>query len=634
MYKAPEIYVKNQPKCILPSSFFTGRFPPDVHPDSLDYQQWWAEEIKKCKEGWKDGGYYLTGPHYYFLNHKKINMLDEHNKPVIDHPYFSMMDAEVFQEMEDARKAGQGFIMITARGFGKSFIADTIAEHEFIFQPASEIIISSSADFFSKELWFKIKLGLNSAPDEIRPNLLSDTKDYLESGIRWKNPDTGKERIIGYRSKMHRIVYDNSAGKTRGTRPNIHIFEEIGSWTGSASLIDCYNMTSPSWWRGKYFTSFPILIGTGGMMAQGGSEDAKIMFEDPEAFNLRVYEWDGQTVGKFIPAYRKFGGFYEETGISDEEGAKKFLDARREKKKKNIKSYQQELQEFPYEPQEAFMISGFSVFDVNKLYNRYAEIKRSKELQGMVQRCDLKFVRSGGRIIGVELIQDKKGPFEIVEHPKTGPDGKVVRGLYVAGCDSFDAVEEELPDKEDAKSAGAIFIYKRFWKPSETGNIFVAKLVQRTANASEFYLNTVKLNMYYGCKMLYEHTKIGIAQYYITNRFTHLLYPRPKLDQVQIKKSQSTNMYGITMPIQVKQHAINRYREYIDHNIDQMYFPSQILDAMNFRWGSSKHDETMAASIAILADDDMYEVKIREEKEKAKEYPKFRRTPQGEIIFD
>jgi hypothetical protein len=456
----------------------------------------------------------------------------------------------------------------------------------------------------------------------------------MESGVKWKNPDTGKEKIIGYRSKMHRIIYDNDPGRTRGTRPNIHVFEESGSWSGSAKLIDCYNQTEASWWRGSVFTSFPILIGTGGQMAQGGSEDFKIMFEAPEAFNLRAFEWDGVKQGMFKPAYNKFGGFYEESGVSDEAGAKKFLDTRREKKKKNIKSYQQELQEFPYEPSEAFMISGFSVFDVNKLYTRYAEIKRSQELREMVHKCDLRFVRSGGRIIGVEMIQDKNGPFEILEHPKTGEDGKPVRGLYVAGCDSFDAVEEELPDTEDAKSKGSMFIYKRFWKPSETGNIFVAKITQRTANASTFYWNTVKLNMYYGCRMLYEHTKIGIAQHYITNRLTHLLYPRPKLDQVQIKKTQSTNMYGVTMPIQVKQHAINRYREYIDNNVDQMYFPSQILDAMNFRWGSSKFDETMAAAITILADDDMYEVQIREQAQKAREFPVFRRTAKGEIIFD
>jgi len=107
----PEIVIYNQPKCVLPKSFFEGRFPPDVHPDSLDYQQWWSEQIVRCKEGWRDGGFYVPPAYYYHLNFKKINMLDEHYKPFIGHPYFAMDDMELFQEMELARKDGQGLYL-------------------------------------------------------------------------------------------------------------------------------------------------------------------------------------------------------------------------------------------------------------------------------------------------------------------------------------------------------------------------------------------------------------------------------------------------------------------------------------------------------------------------------------------
>jgi len=975
----PKITIYNQEQCILPLSFFEGRFVPNFHPDSLDYQQWWREQIGRCINGWSDGGYSVPGNYYYHLNFKKINMLNHLNKPFIGNPYFSLEDMDLFKEMKAAREAGEGFIMVTGRGMGKSISPDTelityygnvkradeivvgdklmgddscdrnvtavtrgsydmykiipnkgeshtvngrhmlalyynhshnskvhgwkaksyinisvedyiktsdnikdhlvlyrrgwgdnfpklespeippyllglwlgdgnknngnitnpeseiieyledyansighslsrykllnsivsgvgkgtneylndlrsldlinnkhipkkylisdresrmqllaglldtdgyletgskntfeiiqkdlelgkqivylarsldfyvnyttkiatlkregkptyrckvaritisgdteiiptkverkkaivrkqvknhrntgfkiesigvgeyvsittdknklfllkdgtvthnsynissVSEHEFIFYEASEIIISASTDFFAKELWFKVKLGLNSVPDEIRPNFISDTKDYIESGIKWRNPDTGKEKIIGFRSKIHRVVYDNDAGKTRGTRPNIHVFEESGSWSGAAKLIDCYNQTEASWWRGSVFTSFPILIGTGGQMKQGGSEDFKIMFDSPKSFNLRAFEWDGETKGKFVPAYRKFGGMYEKTGESDVQSAKDFLDKRRESKKNNISAYQQELQEFPYDPHEAFMISGISIFDVHKLEGRYAEIKRSKKLSAMVDKCDLEFVREGSKIIGVKKVLNPKGPFEILEHPVLGKDGKPMKGLYTSGCDSYDAVAEGESDERAAKSKGSMFIFKRFWKVSETGRMFAAKITIRTPNASKFYWMTVKLNMYYGTQMLYEHTKIGIAQHYITNKLSHLLYPKPKLDQVKIQRSQSTNIYGVTMPVQVKQHMINRYSEYIDEYVDQMYFPSQILEAMSFRFGSSKFDETMAAGLAILADDDMYEIEVRDSKKSQRSFPKFARDANGVMIFN
>jgi hypothetical protein len=979
-----DIVIYNQPDCVLPKSFFEGRFPPDVHPDSLDWEQWWDDQTERCKNGWSDGGYKVTGPYYYHLNHKKINMLNHVDKPMIGHPYYSEEDQQLFNDIAEAREDGQGLILLTGRGFGKclargtkvlmyngtlkevqnvekgdllmgpdskprkvlgttygtddlyevvqrqgmnytvnsrhmlslrrnpgkqlsdkwvpyneygdvcnipikefasksqkfwntfsgyrhqgvefksksvtispywlglwlgdgnnhntgisskddeiveeiykyakelglkvtinqnksktcptytlsignaggrnplislmkgynllknkhvpfdysrnsknvrlqllaglidsdgyykkgvysftlkdkqliddiefiahslgfktrkhqkirkiksldfqanywyisiygnvdvipcklkrkqaidinknkdpyitsikeikykgigqyygfeldgdhlfiledgtvthnSFDISSLAEHEFIFYPASEVIVSASSDFFAKELWFKINLGLNSVHDELRPNLLTSNRDYMESGMKWTDPDTSKQKTIGYRSKMHRVVYDNEPGRTRGTRPNIHIFEEMGSWSGAAKLIDCYNQTEASWWRGSKFTCFPVLIGTGGQMKQGGSEDAKVMFEDPEAFNLKAFEYQytEEKTGKFFPAFVKFGGFYEKTGVSDQEGAKKWLQARREKKKKNVKTYQQEIQEFPFNPEEAFQISGSNIFDYNLLYNRYKSLRTNAELKAVVQKGNLKFVRNGSTIVGVEWEQDdENGIFEIVEHPHIDSNThKPVRHLYVSGCDSFDAVAEEDADN-DNKSKGSIFVYKRFWKATETGNMFVAKITQRTNDATKFYWNTVKLNMYYGCKMLYEHTKIGIAQHYITNKLHHMLYERPKLDSVGvIKKQYSTNTYGVTMPIQIKQHAIMRLAQYYDNNLEVCYFASQILDAMEFKWKSNKHDETMAASIAILADDDMYQLSIQENKKSIRKFPTFVLDRRGKPVL-
>jgi hypothetical protein len=87
------------------------------------------------------------------------------------------------------------------------------------------------------------------------------------------------------------------------------------------------------------------------------------------------------------------------------------------------------------------------------------------------------------------------------------------------------------------------------------------------------------------------------------------------------------------MPIQIKQHAISRYSHYIEEYCDQMYFPSQLLDAMEFRWGSPKYDETMASAIAILGDDDMYRVEIVEDKEMSMNFPKFVRDRHGKLVF-
>ena len=67
--------IYNQPNCILPQSFFEGRNIPNAHKESLDWEQWWDEQQLRCENGFKDGGFSMTGVNYYHVNFKKINML-------------------------------------------------------------------------------------------------------------------------------------------------------------------------------------------------------------------------------------------------------------------------------------------------------------------------------------------------------------------------------------------------------------------------------------------------------------------------------------------------------------------------------------------------------------------------------
>lgn len=626
--------IYRQPDCILPLSFFEGRFIPDFHEDSLDYEQWWEEQIRRCREGFTDGGYTVTGPYYYHLNFKKINMLDVNERPLIEHPFYSFEDQELFNDVAKARAAKKGVMLITGRGFGKSYDTSSIVEHEFTFYDATECIVSASTDFFAAQTWQKVEMGLNSQPDAIRLNLLVGKTDFMYAGDIVTIQ--GKKKKIGSFAKIFKVVYDDDEGRTRGTRPNIHVWEEIGSWSGAAKLIKCYKATEPSWWRGSVFTCLPILIGTGGQMMQGASKDAKEMAFNPDAYNLQSYIYNDQKIVKFYPAYVKFGGYYEKSGVSDVVGAKLFLDNRRKQKEPNIEMFRQECQEFPFDIFEAFEESGTSNFDKERLGERYNTIWRTPSMKAMVEKGDLKPVYAGGKIIDVEFYPNPKGDFEFIstEHPRKDPaTGHVVPHLYISGCDSFDSFEEEVRPE---LSPGSLFVYKRFWKASEVGRVYVAKITLRTRNGDEFYAKTLLMNMYYGCQMLYEHTNKGIGTWYRTQGQVKYLYPRPSLDKA-IKNSKTTNLYGVAMPGPVKSHAINLYKTWQDQadpdGIGSMFFLSQLKDAMDFRYGSKEHHETMAASIALLADEDMYDVKIKEMKKESRHFPKFVRDQYGNMDF-
>lgn len=643
------IKIYNQPDCILPKSFFEGRFIPALHPDSLDYEQWWSEQLRRCEEGWSDGGYNVSPAHYYHLNFKKINMIDVVTEStILEHPYFSYEDQELFNDVRECQKTKEGIILITGRGWGKSFFTSTIIEHEFTFRSVSECIVSASTAPYADRLWEKIEMGLNTQPSELKRAILASPAGMIQSGYEDRDELTNQFRTVDNQSYIRKVVYDSDPEKTRGTRPNMHVFEEVGSWTGAASLLDCYKKTQASWRRGRFNTTFAMYIGTGGAMDTGGSIDAKLMFENPAEYGCKAYEYGDLKIGKFYPAYVKFGGFYEKSGESQTVEAKIHLDAIRENLKGNPDLFRQETSEFPYNPQEAFQTSGNGVFPMDILERQYVKIERDATLKNMNQRGNLEWVREGSKIVGVEWKADEEGVFEILEHPewtkKSWTKGRL-NNLYVAGCDSYDAVAEDTSKLKklknhgtrSRKSRGANYIFKRFGgNMTMTSRLFVARIVQRTDDATEFYNNTIKLNMYYNATVLVEYTKIGILQHYITSGYEYMLHKRPRLDSTVVKETVSTNKYGISMPGQVKRHVVSLLAKYVRSDCDQILFQSLLRDMMRFTYeglDKNEHDDTMGAAICMLADDDMYKIAVKENVEPAYAFPVYTRDAFGNIVF-
>lgn len=623
-----EISIYNQPNCVLPKSFFEGRFVPNVHKESLDYVQWWDEQFDRIYNGWSDGGFTVTGPNYYHLNFKHINALDIAGRPILNHPYYSEEDQQMFNDIALARSLHKGIILVTQRGWGKSFLGATIAEYEYTFFPATEVIVSASISKFADLLWSKIRLGINSQHPEIRLDMLNDKPDFIQAG---KKRNDGS--IDGTMSIIRKIIYDNDPGATRGGRPSVQLFDEIGSWSGAAKLITCYKMTEASWWRGSKFTCFPLLMGTGGQMETGASEDAKKMFFDPKAYNLMCFNYKDKVIGKFFPGYSKFEGFYEESGVSNKVAAKAFLDARRAEKASNPEMLRQEMMEYPYEPEEAFMTSSASYLPRGLMEERFMEIERDPVLQRVVKQGIMVPIKVGNTIVGAKFVPQINGPVLIAEEPFKDKAGDVPDYLHVSGCDSFDTVGEE-EDKSGMKSKLSLKMYKRFHGINHTGNIFVASYTARTPDAREAYMQTFLLNLWYNAKMLYEHTEKGIGMWYIMNNYTSYLLKRPSLDTMQvIKKFTSTNRYGLAMPDEVKLHCIKRYGQYIKDNVHQMYFRSQLLDGIAFDFDSNEHDETMASSLAIVAADSLHDTEVREIEENNISWPVFTTDSNGYMNF-
>ncbi len=625
--------------------FLSGRNKLLNSKEDLRYnKEFWLEQIEYCKNGYTRNGERINGYYYFFLNFYKIERLDKGKNVCMWYPDYNLVDREVFDYIEIAFKEGKNLMLITGRGMGKSYIASSIIAHSYSFDKNSYNVVSASINKHADKLFLKVKEGLNELPQALSHNRIKDTDDLIISGIKYKD-EFNMERIKGYKSKIEKIVFGNEAGKVRGGRPKFVIMEEVGSWTGSARLIDCYSATEASLCRGTVRTGMSILIGTGGEMHTGGSKDAREMFYNAEAFNLLTFDYNNKKVAYFIPSYRKLEGCYDETGVNDEAKAKAFLEKRREQKLQvSIEQYEKEIQEFPFTPEEAFRVNTISPFAI--LRSRLETLLLGKDYKNLIKRGDL--MMTGNKLSDgmpeIQFIENKKGKFQILEFPVWCKEDNTMqarytkeikekvltssKNLYISGCDSYDQ------DKSfTSNSNGSIFVFKRMNNIDESGGLFVAQYTDRPDSVEEFYYNTLLLNLFYRSKMLVEHTKISIINYYKNKKYYHLLWEAPKLNLPDMKYSKAVNKVGYLMSERHKKFALEKYISYVRDNIDKFYFIDQVEDHLNFNLEGNEFDRTIASMLCIIQDNEMTDTAINAEQESSLRLPYWQRDEFGNIVF-
>ena len=79
----------------------------DAPAGSQDFYEFWTEELRRCREGYKVGDTWITGNHYFYLNYVQMKVMDDNKKggaaKKVDFPGFWDGDYEFFHLMEIAR---------------------------------------------------------------------------------------------------------------------------------------------------------------------------------------------------------------------------------------------------------------------------------------------------------------------------------------------------------------------------------------------------------------------------------------------------------------------------------------------------------------------------------------------------
>lgn len=574
----------------------TGKYTeayPSSDPNS-PYRKFWDGEIQKCIYGMlrKSDGEWVTGYHYYYLNYCPILKSQIIGKRTVDgnvradrvEGFPDMWDGDYlfFHYVEQAEAIGEYAAVLKARGKGYSFKAASMLvrnyelfprSKSFAFAGDSEYLDNdgilnkawSYMDFANKHVGFAKKLRL-------KDSMMEKTSGYRKPGDPTDH---------GMRSTISGVTLKNNAGKSRGKRGKLIVWEESGIFV---DLLKAWRIAQKSMEDGNRVFGLMLALGTGGEKG-ANFEGLEALFYKCKAYRVKsidnVFDKNiiNQICGFFVPEYLNRADCYDYNGNSDVIKALEEVITRRLKLKYSgvdSEDFAQAIAEEAITPQEAVMRTEGTVFPIEELKNYLASVAPNTDKFTSTHYIgELYYTESGG----VELKpvfslvplreypirkSDTTGAVEIFELPKKGENGIVPRGRYIGGADTV--------DDDYGSSLFSIFIFDLF-----TDKI-VAEWTGRYRTAAQNFEVALKLAIFFNAEINYENKLKGMFAHFDKRNSLAYLADIPNIlqdmDYVGVKEKYGNKKKG-TPPTVI----INSWGRRLQ--ADWMLTRSQITDDLN-----------------------------------------------------
>ena len=549
---------------------------------SAAYFEYWAEELRRCTDGYSVGDVSITGHHYFYLNYVQIKLTDKGNKKIVSFPNFWDGDYEYFWLQEIARNGidpvdykrlnlstfvdkahmdgSRHLIVGKARRKGFSYKNAALVTNTFNTERNSYTLLCA---FDKKYLYPK---GIMA--------MVTDNMNFLNEHTGWAKRRqvvdkqnhrrasyleymSGQQVEKGYKSEVEAITFKDNPDVARGKDASIVIFEECGAFD---NLKASYLATKPTVEDGGITTGQMILFGTGGDMA-GGTIDFESMFYNPEAYNLLPITniWDEgadhTTCGYFFPAFKNKIGHMDVNGNSDMVGARQSEDAKREQIKRDSKDagvLDKHITEYPFTPKEAFLQHTSNIFPTAALMEWRNELMRSGMFKSLavpghlVQGKDGIKLKPDDRLrpvlkFPVQRGDDTTGCVVMYQSPYK-ENGEVPRDLYIIAHD---------PYAQDGRgqSLGAAYVIKRVNALSQPDDMIVASYIGRPDTQDEYNNTLFLLAKYYNARIGFENDRGEVIPFAKRHKLMQHLLPEveifDKTDNVRIRKLGRS--YGMSM---------------------------------------------------------------------------------------
>jgi hypothetical protein len=597
----------------LPKAITALTVKPDVHPQSYDMQMYYKKINKAMEEGIYIGSEYYNPMFCFWLIMFmfEIPLYDDKGNPLdgfeVGRPLYSNIDRYVFDLLWKGYKTRKYGAIMGGRGIGKSFITDSVMAWYYMIFDSQELIVSATSDPIVEEAWDKVTDTIKAIEKEYpgyRQKQKTSSTKKIVAGEEYFDSNHD-EQTRGSGNEIRRITYADNPNVTRGRRPHFQHIEEFASFPShpsKGSLKNCLGQSKGSWKiMGSIMKAFVMLTGTGGSV---NNKDAEDVFTNPRGFNLLlVNEW-GRETGIFIPAYLKYGGTWEHSGVPNIELAMRQLIQSRKDLESDPVAFMQELQEFPITLEEVFTVTGTNIFNQDKIAEQLTKLKVATVKPWKEGRLDY-IMDKEGNPTGVEFIEVRGGKIIIVEPPDIESNGQIMNNLYVGGVDSIDQ------GKKDSLVDGsklAVAIKKRISNNmfSRTSQVYVAFYNERSDDVRWDYENVLKLSMYYNAKLNIEYTKINIISFFRDKGQLWRILKRPSIAiGSNVSGAKASTLLGTPATGAVIDHQDQKFADYIDdYYYLIMYIPVLEQSRDYSREKRTAFDFVVACGLAELADED------------------------------
>ena len=586
---------------------------PDVHPKSYEMQIWYRKIYLALTEGVTVGREYYN-PFFVFwilIFIFEIPLYDKHGNPIdgskIDQPLYSNIDRYMFDIFWKAFKQRKYVALMSGRGLGKSFITSSIEAWYYVLFDDQEIIVSATSDPIVEEAWTKTTDTFDLIEKKFpgfRQKRILNSNTKIKAGEEYYDANNDLQ-VRGSQNDVRRIVYGDNSNKTRGRRPHFQHVEEFAAFPShpsKGSLKNVIGQSKGSWLvMGSFKKAFVVFTGTGGSV---NNKDAEDVFTNPRGYNLiEVNEW-GKATSLFIPTFLKYGGTWEPSGVPDIARALDMIVERRKDLESDPVAYMKELQEFPIDLEEVFIVHGTNIFNQDKIAEQIAKAKMAKELP--YETGNLEYVLDGsGNVEDVKFVKKADGDFIIVEHPQKEADGKLLNNLYVAGVDSID---QGKADSLYDGSKFAMVVKKRISGSmfAQTSNLYVAYYNKRSDQVRWDYDNALKLSMYYNARINLEYTKINIISHFRERGQLWRFLQRPSIAiGSNVSGAKASTLIGSPATAHVIAHQDQKLADYIDDYYYQLVYLEALEQLRDYSMEArTKFDYVVAMGLAELADED------------------------------